>query len=791
MGITTSRVVSANEGVTSEAEDKNAYTVGWICALPLEMAAAELMLDEIYETIQFDQDKNDHNSYTLGRMKSHKVVIACLPSGDIGTTPAATVANDMLRTFKSIRFALLVGIGGGAPFSGQDIRLGDIVVSKPTGTSGGVIQYDRGKKRPNGEFERTGTLLELLREAVGKIQDETIRKKYSHQGEPNDLLFEAKYEHVETGSHCDGCDISQTVQRKNRKDTTPVVHYGNIASGNQIMRDSATRDQLSKELGVLCFETEAAGLMQNFPCLVIRGICDYSDSHKNKIWQHYAAATAAAYAKDLLSIVVPTHVQKEKIVELVLRGLIYQLVVDALDECVTDRGKLLGFIQASSKGFAKWIVSSRNFPDIREALEMKTAETERLISLEQQQDRISSIVQKYIKKNVEDLAIKKDYDDSTRSKVESHLHKNANNTFLWVALVCKTLGNIQNYEVEMILDDLPESLTALYKRMLHDVSTTRNGTLRRKVLAILSVLERPIAVGELQFITELPSHISANMNFVEQLLKDCGSFLILHDGIVRFVHQSAVDFLQDEDFMQNEQFDGLSRVADRHRSVFQYAFSVLYKCETLKRNIYGLEAPGSQVEDIRPPESDPLAFLEYSCVHWPGLSEDAKALADFIGDANRFVLYNREVMEKYPLQLYASSLVFSPQDSIVKKYFRHDIPDWIVRLLGLDSAWNPCLQTLPNGYRVEELSFSSDGKWLASSSTIDHEDVVKVWAADTGILMHTLEGNFPYLLSFSFSGDSKKPSQLAIAPKSNCVEIWDPESGTHLRTLDDRSNQRN
>jgi nucleoside phosphorylase len=83
-----------------------------------------------------------------------------------------------------------------------------------------------------------------------------------------------------------------------------MVHYGTIASGNQVIRDGLQRDRLSSELGnILCFEMEAAGLMNSFPCLVIRGICDYADSHKNKKWQPYAAATAAAYAKEILSVI--------------------------------------------------------------------------------------------------------------------------------------------------------------------------------------------------------------------------------------------------------------------------------------------------------------------------------------------------------------------------------------------------------------------------------------------------------------------------------------------------------
>ena len=99
-----------------------------------------------------------------------------------------------------------------------------------------------------------------------------------------------------------------------------MVHYGTIASGNQVMRSAAERDRVSVELdGVLCFEMEAAGLMNSFPCLVVRGICDYADSHKNKRWQAYAAATAAAYAKEVLSAIPPVEVAKSRTAEETMR----------------------------------------------------------------------------------------------------------------------------------------------------------------------------------------------------------------------------------------------------------------------------------------------------------------------------------------------------------------------------------------------------------------------------------------------------------------------------------------
>jgi nucleoside phosphorylase len=104
----------------------------------VELAALEAMLDDIYQNLPSARDKN---SYTLGRMGVHNVVIAVMP--DIGNNSAATVATQLLNDFKSIRFSLLVGIGGGIPVEDKyDIRLGDIVVSKPTSTFGCVVHFD-------------------------------------------------------------------------------------------------------------------------------------------------------------------------------------------------------------------------------------------------------------------------------------------------------------------------------------------------------------------------------------------------------------------------------------------------------------------------------------------------------------------------------------------------------------------------------------------------------------------------------------------------------------------------
>ncbi|KAF3181864.1 hypothetical protein TWF225_006839 [Orbilia oligospora] len=299
------------------------YTVGWICAIPLEMAAARAMLDNIH--VELPNQEDDRNAYTFGELSGHYVVIACLPFGTYGTTSAALVASQMRSSFPSVRFYLMVGIGGGVPSEAVDIRLGDIVISRPTGRYSGVLQYDFGKAVAGGRFERIGALdkppLELLT-ATSKLQSRQIvegnpildllsdaierypqiQKTFTYPGQHQDLLFEAEYDH-ERGGTCRSCSKEWLVKREVRPTNDPTIHYGLIASGNQVMKDGRTRDRLAKELDIYCFEMEAAGLMDGFGCLVIRGICDYSDSHKNKQWQGYAAATAAAYAKALLDIV--------------------------------------------------------------------------------------------------------------------------------------------------------------------------------------------------------------------------------------------------------------------------------------------------------------------------------------------------------------------------------------------------------------------------------------------------------------------------------------------------------
>jgi nucleoside phosphorylase len=285
------------------------YTVGWICVLPTtEMAAAAAMLDEIHLELPA-ADHHDENVYQLGRIGDHNVVIACLPAETTGKVSAAIAAKDMVRSFPSIRFGLMVGVGGGVPFRGQDlsdrneedesdddeteemedIRLGDVVISLHSKSTEAVVQYDFGKSLQEREFVHTGKLNtppRILLNAVARIQADHARGhhkipgllakmisenpamsgKFQYQGASKDRLFKSDVVHLEGKKSCKGCcgpDSVNLVKRKDRSDIAPKIHYGTIGSADQVMKDAILRDKWALKEKILCFKMEAAGELYN------------------------------------------------------------------------------------------------------------------------------------------------------------------------------------------------------------------------------------------------------------------------------------------------------------------------------------------------------------------------------------------------------------------------------------------------------------------------------------------------------------------------------------------------
>ncbi|KAF5131208.1 hypothetical protein E5D57_007560 [Metarhizium anisopliae] len=205
------------------------------------------------------------------------------------------------------------------------IRLGHVVVAKPTRDNSGTVQYDHGKAL-EGRFERTGALAPppavLLNAAqafatqrarlnIDPIWRDIERIQTSHRqlcrfrfpGAESDQLYPSDYTHGQPGVSCgeSGCDPKRRIERAVDDDGNAfiAVHRGTIASGELVIKDAFLRDQMAQQNGVVCFETEAVGALADFPCMIVRGISDYCDSHKNDVWHGFAAAAAAAYAREL------------------------------------------------------------------------------------------------------------------------------------------------------------------------------------------------------------------------------------------------------------------------------------------------------------------------------------------------------------------------------------------------------------------------------------------------------------------------------------------------------------
>ncbi|KAI1173306.1 purine and uridine phosphorylase [Nemania sp. FL0916] len=336
--------MSAGRWDPSPPKGRHDFEIAIMCALPIEADAVAAMFDRRWDSSPYGTVAGDTNTYSTGAIGRHNVVLVHLPN--MGKVAAATAATFLRASYGCINLALVVGICGGVPFGNSpntDIFLGDVVISD------GVIQYDLGRRFPHGFVRKDHIqdnlprpslpvrtfLAKLQANETSRLREKTLDHLYNLQQKQGnaakylrpteDWLFKPTYRHKHSNvSSCPtcsggidsvcsaalkfscqelGCDEHELVLRTPSKapSDVPTIHFGLVASGDLVMKSGEDRDRVASHDGAIAFEMEGAGAWEALPgCLIIKGVCDYADSHKNKIWQAYAAATAAATSKAAL-----------------------------------------------------------------------------------------------------------------------------------------------------------------------------------------------------------------------------------------------------------------------------------------------------------------------------------------------------------------------------------------------------------------------------------------------------------------------------------------------------------
>jgi nucleoside phosphorylase len=316
------------------------FKIGWLSALPVELAAAIAVLDQKYLEVPLGMKRS--NLYTLGRIGRHKIVIACVPDSLSSKMSTAAVAYEVRRMFPCIRFWLMVGTGGNVPQNEtalrvSHVRIGDVVISDLNMQDRGVTQYDLGKTDSSGRYVKIGSLKKppaVLLDALLKLQAydlEGPRRGWVHLGSGysdslrrfDELWWTApallrasnfRFDPIHGSIFKHFLTPKSTWKEVALKYHLPRIHFGRIASVNHALIERAPRERLSFEFGdIHCFDTEAFGLIAEFPCLIIRGIHDYAVSHILSNDQPYAAAAAAVCAKKYLKLIPPADVAETPI----------------------------------------------------------------------------------------------------------------------------------------------------------------------------------------------------------------------------------------------------------------------------------------------------------------------------------------------------------------------------------------------------------------------------------------------------------------------------------------------
>ncbi|KAM7210635.1 hypothetical protein V8F06_013974, partial [Rhypophila decipiens] len=587
------------------------------------------------------------------------------------------------------------------------------------------------------------------------------------------------------------------------------------------------------------FFCQATDSRINNATAVLRGLIYLLAKRQPRLLSHLPENSYAS--DDAMAWIVLSKVLEEMLRDPNLKAT--YLMIDALDECVTDLPKLLDFIIRISSGRCKWLLSSRHQLDIQKKLKCDDRRMRLSLELKENAEHVSRAVDTYIDDKLSILDSLQD-DSMLRKEVGKILHHKANGTFLWVALVVRELSTVESWHLLDVVNEMPPGLDEIYHRMLDNIKQCgRDSQFCRQILSTTTIAHRPLHMCEIVVLTGFPEQITKSIENIGKIVAKCGSFLTVRDNHVYLIHQSAKDFLL------GTAFDTISNRASQkplewvfprgieevNHTIFERSLCIM--SSVLKRDMYGLSASGFPIYEVQPPDPDPLATVGYSCVYWvdhlydsvsftkaipdnflqdiiavysfletkylywlealsllhamsdgiiairrlEGLigHTDSGQLTTLVRDAYRFAVYFRVAIEQAPLQAYISGLIFAPAKSLVKMNSKKEEPKWIKITPGVVADWNACLQTFEGHKDWVESVAFSPDGQRVVSGSGD--GTVKIWDAASGSCLQTFEGHKDWVESVAFSPDGQR---MVSGSHDGTVKIWDAASGSCLQTFE-------
>ncbi|OKL59155.1 hypothetical protein UA08_05962 [Talaromyces atroroseus] len=634
------------------------YTVGLVCALPLEMAAAKAMLDRIHADLPADPSVNDTNSYVLGSLHGHNVVLAYPPFGVYGTTSAAAVVTQMRASFKSIRFSLMIGIGGGVPSTKEDVRLGDIVVSKPTGAWPGLIQYDCKREEcaedQSYSVKTLNQLSTLFLTAMRKVETNNILGEtqipryiskiaqeepttFAHPGPEHDILFDSKYLHNITkhaenswrrvNGTCEWLIRHPTYQEWLEGVDSPLLWIsGGPGKGKTMLAIYITEELHSvvdSGQGVLLYYfCSNRARNRNTAVTMMRGIIHQWINLHPHLAQHISDYFEGS---ETIKYTISSFISLWRLFLILLRqagSCQVVCVLDGLDECEKESLKQLldalgdYLLESEEKPMSrlKLILLSRPQPAL---LENKLGRYRR-IKIDDSDMEVGKDVEKYISAKVAELASEQTLSEDMLLEVREALMAGAEGTFLWVGFVADELKGRSWRKIKDILRGVPKGLGGIYRRLLQQVED------KEKLVPILQwivLAARPLTVDELTAaggIKESKGLVPTEV--MKARLASCGLLVKIDGDVVNLVHESAKEFFQ-SDQVNVEGISMFHMNSTTHRTLMR-------TCMTLIEGSY--KSPGSINEASRQ-----NTLLAYASLYWPEHFRHASDLTDAPSEFSR------------------------------------------------------------------------------------------------------------------------------------------------------------